>query len=262
MGVTDRASRSWVDGPREEWWTQEAREQWAWFRRLRHGGTRFISTEKGFPKADRLLAPTGIIYAIVVREPTARIVSYYFWRYRDASATAKAKAYVATAMGLQRGTVALRRGAPSFQSFIKDESPLDGYYIKRLVGKLEGDVLQDTDLEDALRVLRTCFSIVLVTERLDKLDPIVRAKIGWWKSSFRESRQKASPKPDYDLLRKWRPDWRDEIRRQIPLDSSFYQVAVAVSDRQLEEAVRQLPMAKLRSREQGDPMSDDDGRLV
>lgn len=254
-------SRSWADGPREEWWNQEAREQLAWFRRLRHGGTRFVSTEKGFPKADRLLAPAGIIYAIVVREPTARIVSYYFWRYRDASATAKARAYAANAMGLQRGTVVLRSGAPSFQSFVKDESPLDGYYVKRLVGKLEGDSLLDTDLDDALRVLNTCFSIVLVTERLDKLDPIVRAKIGWWKSSFRDSRQKASPKPDFAILRKWRPDWHDEIQRQIPLDSSFYQVALAISDRQLEDAATRLPIAKLRSRDHEDAMNDDDGRL-
>lgn len=197
----------------------------------------------------------------MVREPTARIVSYYFWRYRDASATAKAKAYAVEAMGLQRGTVVLRSGAPSFQNFVKDESPLDGYYVKRLAGKLEGEPLQHNDLDDALRVLSTCFSIVLVTERLDKLDPIVRAKIGWWKSSFRESRQKASPKPDLALLRKWRPDWRDEIQRQIPIDSSLYQVALAISDRQLEDAASQLPLAQLRSREHSDAMTDDDGRL-
>lgn len=244
-------------GPRDEWWTKSASDQWAWFQRLRHQGTRFISTEKGFPAPDRLLAPAGIVYAVVVREPVSRFVSYYFWRYRDKSVGSKAKAYAIDSLGLDRGIAALRPGAPSFAKFVEDSAPLDGYYVRRILGKNETADVTNVDLDRAVYTLRHTFSLVLVTDKLSQLDPVVRASLGWTRSSFDASRRKANPKPDVHHLLQWRPDWHDAIATKMPLDSRFYAQAADISGLQLAKARLQLHAEANRDPFRGATVDDD-----
>lgn len=237
---------TWRNGPRDEWWKLDAKKQRNWFRERRRKGTRFVSTEKGFPTPDRLLPPVNVVYAIVVRDPVSRFLSYYFWRYRDTSLYGRASRYF---FGPRRGggsspeeqrqevVATVRKGAPKFGDFVESETPLDGYYVSRLLGKDRSDNITENDLQKAIDVLQTHFSLVLVTERLGQIgDPLVRAKLGWWTSTFDECRQKSNPKPDFSKLRKWRgADWHDELGRLMPLDISFYEEAWRISQRQFDD---------------------------
>ncbi|KAJ8610182.1 hypothetical protein CTAYLR_008748 [Chrysophaeum taylorii] len=226
---------------RDEWWKLEPSAQREWFRRMRRAGTRFVSSEKGFPAVERLLAPAGLVYAIVVREPASRFVSYYFWRYRDVSAAVKARAYAAGYLGLGRGVAKLRPGAPTFAEFVEVESPLDGYYVSRLLGREDRAApIDEADLAASLGVLEQAFSLVLVTENLDNLGPVVEAFLGWRRSRFDAFHQKSNPAPDKWVLERWRPDWREEIQRRMPYDRRFYAAACRISEARLAQATRQL----------------------
>jgi len=183
-----------------------------------------VSTEKGFPAADRLLAPVDVIYAIVVREPVSRFVSYYFWRWRDKSWTSSLA--LALARNVSTLTATLAPNAPTFEAFVASEAPLDGYYVRRLTGIADdAATVTEADLHAATRVLEDTFSLVLITERLRDFGPLVRDVLGWPHTQFDRFHKKSNPPPDVARLRLWRPDWRDHIASHMPLDSRFYQHA-------------------------------------
>lgn len=225
---------------RTAWWDLEPNAQRRWFSDLRNrDGVRFVATEKGFPRyATNLLAPANIVYAIVVRQPPKRFVSYYFWKYRDASLSGALRARARSALGGGRGVAALRPGAPTFEAFVEAEAPLDGYYVRRLLGipPRETLVLDDAALDAATTVLESAFSLVLLTERLGELGPVVASTLGWRASNFADFHAKSNPAPDVALLAAWRADWADEIARRMPLDVRFYAAAAALCDGRLAAA--------------------------
>eukprot|EP00633_Aureoumbra_lagunensis_P005269 CAMPEP_0197318064 /NCGR_PEP_ID=MMETSP0891-20130614/49389_1 /TAXON_ID=44058 ORGANISM="Aureoumbra lagunensis, Strain CCMP1510" /NCGR_SAMPLE_ID=MMETSP0891 /ASSEMBLY_ACC=CAM_ASM_000534 /LENGTH=260 /DNA_ID=CAMNT_0042808323 /DNA_START=235 /DNA_END=1014 /DNA_ORIENTATION=- len=214
---------------RDEWWKLSARHQQQWFKKLRkEQGTRFIATEKGFPTPDNLLAPLGLVYAIVIRDPVARFVSYYFWRWRDKSFFANLRALATSYISstFRPAVARLQSNAPAFADFVDSEMPLDGYYIRRLLGIEDPTFSVDIHhLNQAKATLENVFSLILITENLAEFGPLLSSSLGWQHTSFSKFYQKANPPPDIDRLIAWRLDWRDEIRRLMPLDSRFYSFA-------------------------------------
>lgn len=235
---------------RVAWWTLDAQAQARWFARLRgRDGVRFVSTEKGFPRySTNLLAPAGLVYAIVVREPARRFVSYYFWKWRDVSAfellRVKARRAVPSLFGgAGRDIARLRAGAPTFEAFVDAETranggTLDGYYVRRLLGVAPEDAtafsLDAGALADATTVLARAFSLVLLTERLADLGPLVAAALDWRRTDFADFHAKSNPAPDLAKLAAWRDDWSDEIARRMPLDVQFYDFAARLCQARLD----------------------------
>ena len=248
LAAVERNGDPSVGGARVEWWALPPRRQSRWFAKLRErDGVRFVSTEKGFPRSPtHLLAPKKLVYAIVVREPARRFVSYYFWKWRDASYAAVARARLRAAfpalLGAGREVARLRPGAPTFAAFVGSESPLDGYYVRRLLGVPPEEAasfpLDAAALADATAVLRRVFSLVLVTERLADLAPVVAAALGWDRPDFAAFHAKSNPAPDVAKLVAWRDDWREEIGRRMPLDVQFYAVADDLCRRRLDDVAR------------------------
>ena len=221
-----------LQGRRVPWWTMAAPAQKRWFASLRAQDVRFVATEKGFPSASNLLAPypSKLVYAIVVREPSKRFVSYYFWKWRR-------KDWQAVASKRIRGNARVAEvapDAPSFGEFFERETPLDAYYVRRLLGLGEtGGTVDELALERAKAVLRRTFSLVLLTERLGDFGPLVQRTLGWAASDFDAFRAKANPAPDTKLLEAWRSDWSAEIARRMPLDGAFYAYAAELAEARL-----------------------------
>ena len=223
-----------VDGRRVPWWTMGASEQARWFASLRAQAVRFVATEKGFPGSANLLAPlpNKLVYAIVVREPTRRFVSYYFWKWRRKDWRA-----VATKKMIGNSDVAeVSADAPSFKQFVEREAPLDAYYVRRLLGMGErgGGTVDDKALERAKAVLSRTFSLILLMERLGDFGPLVQRTLGWTASDFDAFRAKKNPAPDTRLLEAWRPDWSEEIGRRMPLDRGFYAYAAELAEARMK----------------------------
>jgi len=226
-----------ADSPRVRWWDMPPAMQRDWFARLRGHGVRFVSTEKGFPAySTGLLAPSEVLYAIVVREPASRFVSYYFWRYRANSFARKVAAKLMT-----YDVATLRPGAPTFHAFVESENPLDGYYVRRLAGSPEGKDAPPVDaamLRVAEGVLADVFSVVLVTDRLGDLGPVVDQVLGWPLHDFSAFHAKSNPAPDAAKLEAWRADWRPELQRRMPLDVELYTHAKKLCEQRLARATR------------------------
>ena len=175
---------------------------------------RFVATEKGFPSPTNLLAPypNKLVYAIVVREPTRRFVSYYFWKWRrkDLFAVATKK------LGGSSDVAEVSADAPSFKQFVEREQPLDAYYVRRLLGMAErSGTVDEKALDRAKAVLSRTFSLILLTERLGDFGPLVQRTLGWTASDFDAFRAKKNPAPDTRLLEAWRPDNVMPERRSI-----------------------------------------------
>ena len=222
-----------LGGRRVPWWTMPAAQQARWFASLRQQDVRFVATEKGFPGSANLLAPVPnkLVYAIVVREPTRRFVSYYFWKWRRKDLYA-----VATKKLRGNSDVAeVSADAPSFKQFVEREQPLDAYYVRRLLGMGErAGVVDDRALERAKAVLSRTFSLILLTERLGDFGPLVQRTLGWTASDFDAFRAKKNPAPDTRLLEAWRPDWSEEIGRRMPLDRGFYAYAAELAEARMK----------------------------
>mmetsp|Transcript_12597 Transcript_12597/g.41296 ORF Transcript_12597/g.41296 Transcript_12597/m.41296 type:complete len:354 (-) Transcript_12597:1717-2778(-) len=231
------------DGGRQEWWRLSPATQARWFRTLRRKkGVRFVATEKGFPSAN-LLAPVDLVYAIVIREPASRFVSYYFWRWRDKSLKTRTRVALWRS-GLLRGglNATLAPNAPSFDTFVDAEAPLDGYYVRRLLGVEDPRrIVVEGDLLNAQRVLSDVFSLVLITEHLADFQPLLADILGWRDTNFAAFYRKNNPPPDLSKLAAWRPDWRAEIKRRIPLDSRFYRFAAALATDRLAKGEKNPP---------------------
>ena len=73
-------------------------------------------------------------------------------------------------------------------------------------------------------MLRRDFSLVLVTEWLAQLGPLVRRTVGWRRSDFGEFHQKSNA-IDYAEAKAWRPDFKAELTRRVPLDTRLYKYA-------------------------------------
>ena len=224
---------------REEWWRLPARSQARWFLRLRKDdNVRFVATEKGFPPPSQLLAPVNLVYAVVVREPVGRFVSYYFWRWRDKSNVVGN--YLRSAFFSEDKIARLAPKAPTFADFVDSEAPLDGYYVRRFNGiENATHTVNSQDLHSAKRILSDVFSLVLITERLQDFQPLVEQVLGWPQNEFNAFYRKANPKPDLQRLEAWRQDWRQEITRRMPLDSAFYAHATQVAEKRLSDLVDQ-----------------------
>ena len=162
--------------------------------------------------------PNRLVYAIVVREPTRRFVSYYFWKWRR-----KDLMSIAAKRMMGNSDVAeVSADAPSFKQFVEREQPLDAYYVRRLLGMGErGGTVDEKALERAKAVLSRTFSLILLTEKLGDFGPLVQRTLGWAASDFDAFRAKKNPAPDTRLLEAWRPDWSEEIARRMPLDREF-----------------------------------------
>ena len=176
--------------------------------------------------------PNKLVYAIVVREPTRRFVSYYFWKWRRKDLYA-----VATKRIRGNSDVAeVSDDAPSFGRFVEREAPLDAYYVRRLLGMGErgGGPVDDKALDRAKAVLSRTFSLILLTERLGDFGPLVKRTLGWASSDFDAFRAKRNPAPDTRLLEAWRPDWNEEIARRMPLDRGFYAYAAELADARMK----------------------------
>ena len=171
--------------------------------------------------------PNKLVYAIVVREPTRRFVSYYFWKWRRKDWRA-----VATKKMIGNSDVAeVSADAPSFGRFVEREAPLDAYYVRRLLGMGEtGGVVDDKALARAKDVLRRTFSVILLTEKLNDFGPLVQRTLGWASSDFDAFRAKRNPAPNLKLLEAWRQDWNEEIARRMPLDRDFYAYAAGLAE--------------------------------
>ena len=200
---------------------------------MRAQDVRFVATEKGFPSSANLLSPlpNKLVYAIVVREPTRRFVSYYFWKWRR-----KDLMSIATKRMMGNSDVAeVSADAPSFKQFVEREQPLDAYYVRRLLGMGErGGTVDETALAKAKDVLRRTFSLILLTERLGDFGPLVQRTLGWTASDFDAFRAKKNPAPDTRLLEAWRPDWSEEIGRRMPLDRGFYAYAAELAEARMK----------------------------
>ena len=175
--------------------------------------------------------PNKLVYAIVVREPTRRFVSYYFWKWRRKDLYA-----VATKKLRGNSDVAeVSTDAPTFKQFVEREQPLDAYYVRRLLGMGErAGVVDDRALERAKAVLSRTFSLILLTERLGDFGPLVQRTLGWTASDFDAFRAKKNPAPDTRLLEAWRPDWSEEIGRRMPLDRGFYAYAAELAEARMK----------------------------
>ena len=175
--------------------------------------------------------PNKLVYAIVVREPTRRFVSYYFWKWRR-----KDLMSIATKRMMGNSDVAeVSADAPSFKQFVEREQPLDAYYVRRLLGMGErAGVVDDRALERAKAVLSRTFSLILLTERLGDFGPLVQRTLGWTASDFDAFRAKKNPAPDTRLLEAWRPDWSEEIGRRMPLDRGFYAYAAELAEARMK----------------------------
>ena len=175
--------------------------------------------------------PNKLVYAIVVREPTRRFVSYYFWKWRRKDWRA-----VATKKMIGNSDVAeVSADAPSFGRFVEREAPLDAYYVRRLLGMGEtGGVVDDKALARAKDVLRRTFSVILLTERLNDFGPLVQRTLGWASSDFDAFRAKRNPAPNLKLLEAWRQDWNEEIARRMPLDRDFYAYAAELAEARMK----------------------------
>ena len=175
--------------------------------------------------------PNKLVYAIVVREPTRRFVSYYFWKWRRKDWRA-----VATKKMIGNSDVAeVSADAPSFGRFVEREAPLDAYYVRRLLGMGEtGGVVDDKALARAKDVLRRTFSVILLTEKLNDFGPLVQRTLGWASSDFDAFRAKRNPAPNLKLLEAWRQDWNEEIARRMPLDRDFYAYAAGLAEARMK----------------------------
>ena len=174
--------------------------------------------------------PNKLVYAIVVREPTRRFVSYYFWKWRRKDWRA-----VATKKMIGNSDVAeVSADAPSFGRFVEREAPLDAYYVRRLLGMGEtGGVVDDKALARAKDVLRRTFSVILLTEKLNDFGPLVQRTLGWASSDFDAFRAKRNPAPNLKLLEAWRQDWNEEIALRMPLDRDFYAYAAGLAEERM-----------------------------
>ena len=170
----------------------------------------------------------------VVREPVRRFVSYYFWRWRDKSTFREVSAWISPPTQAR-----LASTAPTFEAFVKEEAPLDGYYVRRLLGIDDPTrrrvLINETHLHRAKTRLSDLFSLILITERLVDFEPLLSKVLGWDDVHFASFYRKSNPSPDLSRLATWRSDWREELRRQMPLDAGFYDFANRVADRRLEE---------------------------
>ena len=175
--------------------------------------------------------PNKLVYAIVVREPTRRFVSYYFWKWRRKDLYA-----VATKRIRGNSDVAeVSDDAPSFGRFVEREAPLDAYYVRRLLGMGEtAGTADETALAKAKDVLRRTFSVILLTERLGDFGPLVKRTLGWASSDFDAFRAKRNPAPNLKLLEAWRQDWNEEIARRMPLDRDFYAYAAELAEARMK----------------------------
>ena len=175
--------------------------------------------------------PNKLVYAIVVREPTRRFVSYYFWKWRRKDWRA-----VATKKMIGNSDVAeVSADAPSFGRFVEREAPLDAYYVRRLLGMGEtGGVVDDKALARAKDVLRRTFSVILLTEKLNDFGPLVQRTLGWASSDFDAFRAKRNPAPNLKLLEAWRQDWNEEIARRMPLARDFYAYAAGLAEARMK----------------------------
>ena len=218
---------------RAEWWLLPADEQARWFERMRASqGTRFVATEKGFLRFDsNLLAPRRLVYAIVLRHPVKRLVSYYFWKHRD-----KSLAYTAARRAGVLSVARLAEGAPPFGDFLRNEQPVDGYYVRRLLGMVVAADPRDAGADAAAlgaakRVLSEVFSLILITERLADLgEPAVRRVLGWTRAEFAAFHAKNNPPPDLALLEDWRADWNQHLAASLPLDIDVYEHALRTAE--------------------------------
>ena len=175
--------------------------------------------------------PNKLVYAIVVREPTRRFVSYYFWKWRRKDWRA-----VATKKMIGNSDVAeVSDDAPSFGRFVEREAPLDAYYVRRLLGMGErGGTVDEKALDRAKAVLSRTFSLILLTEKLNDFGPLVKRTLGWASSDFDAFRAKRNPAPNLKLLEAWRQDWNEEIARRMPLDRDFYAYAAGLAEARMK----------------------------
>ena len=99
----------------------------------------------------------------------------------------------------------------------------------------EGRTVDDqAALAKAKDVLRSTFSLILLTERLGDFGPLVQKTLGWTASDFDAFRAKKNPAPDTRLLEAWRPDWSEEIGRRMPLDRGFYAYAAELAEARMK----------------------------
>jgi len=221
-------------GGRIPFWTYDGAKQAAFANAARRdSGCNLMATEFGFPSpASNLLAPQPYLYITVLREPVARVVSNFFWRYR-----LYFNGGHAAGKGTPKQRARLKPGQkPDFGEFVEGHIDL---YVRTLSGggTAEPDsptgALTEADLDTAKRTLKQ-FSIVLITEWMEASAPLLREHLDWAITDFGAFHEKENKMlKDFALLETWDPDWKARLASLNKLDVSFYKHAQDVSKAQL-----------------------------
>jgi len=173
-----------------------------------------------------------------MREPVARLISSYFWRFRRHFAGQFEKRLLPGEPCVSNNTAPGQGPEPSFETFARKQT---NFYVRMLSG-LETSLRKPTptilpsQMDVAAKTLEV-FSVILICEWLPTSAPLLVRHLGWSITDFALFFEKENnARKDYSLIEAdFGNDWRAVLNALNALDIKLFEIAQRMAADQLRQ---------------------------